>query len=144
MEKCITLCTEISELPMNVTVSINNNNIVTVNWSNPSLPVGIEMEYILTLVFTQSTGTSDQVLVNNTQSYQFEVSQREACHDFELKISVSTVMGTTEMFNITGRFPVLPENISHSVLESGGNSTLTVIFDVREISNFVLIIYLFF
>lgn len=113
---------------MNATVTIYNNALA-VSWYIP-VPMTMTTEYTLTLTNILTSVPTVAVLRNDTQSYQFDLSRRETCYEFHLRIAATHIAGSNKNVNISGRFPVLPNTISHQVKEVNSNVNLEVTFNV--------------
>jgi len=113
---------------MNVSVAIKNNAL-RVNWTT-AIATSLEAEHTVTLINTVTSVSSVARVSNGTLSHTFDVSQRETCYQFMMKITAVNAIGNSENMTINGRFPVLPNSLSHRLSDLNGVITLTVMFNV--------------
>ena len=131
---------------MNVSVTIKNNAL-RVNWTTATTTTRTNAEHTITLTNTMTLVSSVATVRNGTLSHTFDVSQRETCYQFMVKIAAVNTIGVSENITISGRYPVLPNSLSHRLTDVNGVITLTATFNVgkvNHISAHITMSFLFF
>ena len=113
--------------PVNTKVAIDDN-MLTVGWDISKSTI-VETQFIVTLMNVM-TSAKTVAVVNTTQGYQFDLSQRDTCYRFEVRIAAMNPVGSSREVTIAGQSPVLPNNISHKVTEDDNGIVLNVTFKV--------------
>ena len=107
------------------------DDLLTVNWFSYTVP---NVSLTFDLVFTNfRTSTRRELIIYDTQRYQFTVNDVQACDMLEVLVTAGNQAGVSNPAAISGSLPVLPVLISLQYLLSKSNSsgvTLTVTFMV--------------
>lgn len=113
--------------PEQLFFTVLGKDSLRVDWFSPI----IERVRLCFNVVLTSNSLSMHKRICDKQNYNFTVENRMSCDIFRVQVTAANDAGTSNNANITGSFPLLPEEQNHSLAKIEGTVLLNVTFIVR-------------